>query len=76
MRVRLAVIWSLLGHAIKSTRCRLENGISQLDQWNPVEYHFQIPSNAAGEIELYITTEEQLLSFRNTSILFLEKKPS
>ncbi len=64
------------GKAIKSTACRLENGICKKGQWNRIEYYFKIPAERRqGLAKLTARTDgEQEVFLKNVRVEFLVKE--
>jgi hypothetical protein len=66
----------LNGQAVKSTACRLENGICKKGEWNKIEYYFKIPiEHRQGTAHLVAKTDGgQEVFLKNVRIEFLHKK--
>ena len=60
----------------KRTACRMHNGISVIQDWNTIEFYFQIPENFdAGRLILFVETAAgQDIYVRNVELRLLGKK--
>lgn len=58
---------------VKTTKCRLENGISKHGNWNTVSYYFKIPTGkSTGKLRVYAETRiSQTIYLKDVEIKFI-----